>query len=820
MDSVKVLTIQTDQAQKSVKDLRNELKELRNQLLSTEKGTKEYYDTLQKAANVQHDLKEQMEEINATAMDFGQITGNVIKGLNGMVAGFQAAKATLNLFGIENETVLKSLQKMQNLMAITQALPAIEGSIKAFKRLAINIRIATAAMSGFSKAMIATGIGAIVAAVGLLAANWDKVAKALGITTAEQKKYNEEAQKKYIEGLKEEVNLEKQIGQLQGKTDRQVLEASVQKLEESLSLIAAQQFMISNQIEEWEGLLERGSTTIQQYYVATRPLKKELEGLGNEYKTVNELLQEYNRKLTEAKELEKVRDSIQNDPNSYANLSKAIEDSNAALNTRIKFLQDLEKIEKPEVQNSELLTISVTEYTKAIDEANIELEKYKNLLDENDPRYSSDRSERYIYENLVRDYNDYVKVLESAKKELQENIVREKQLEEARKKAEGKKKEEAELKRLNEVLENYNKAQTAALDVENYGTEGARFIEILTERKKIVEDLEKAVEKGVEGAKEALEDFSNNADYLYKQAKQSAVNVISELSSRIGQIYNVNTDNNDFENYLANQLQILNNARDLALISVDEYNNAVKQIGDLGDINSVAAKWGTDFEGFISTINSFKNEFLTTNEEMYSQWLEMMEYALQKGIVNHEQYNVIVKKLQEEQTANLKVHWSQWTMMAGQMLSELGSVFTSISSMEKRDTEESLQHYKDVATSGAVISMLGGVVGAIASAFNPANAWMTIYGQIAMASLTAASVIASGIAQIDQIQKTELNSGYTPSSPSSSSLGSIIAPVQYTQDVQGASIEGAIKDSRVYVVESDISKTQRKVAVTEQEARF
>ena len=540
----------------------------------------------------------------------------------------------------------------------------------------------------------------------------------------------------------------------------------------------------------------------------------------NEYKTVNELLQEYNRKLTEAKELEKVRDSIQNDPNSYANLSKAIEDSNAALNTRIKFLQDLEKIEKPEVQNSELLTISVTEYTKAIDEANIELEKYKNLLDENDPRYSSDRSEMYIYENLVRDYNDYVKVLESAKKELQENIVREKQLEEARKKAEGKKKEEAELKRLNEVLENYNKAQTAALDVENYGTEGARFIEILTERKKIVEDLEKAVEKGVEGAKEALEDFSNNADYLYKQAKQSAVNVISELSSRIGQLYNVNTDNNDFENYLANQLQILNNAKDLALISVDEYNNAVKQIGDLGDINSVAAKWGTDFEGFISTINSFKNEFLTTNEEMYSQWLEMMEYALQKGIVNHEQYNVIVKKLQEEQTANLKVHWSQWTMMAGQMLSELGSVFTYISSMEKRDTEESLQHYKDVATSGAVISMLGGVVGAIASAFNPANAWMTIYGQIAMASLTAASVIASGIAQIDQIQKTELNSGYTPSSPSSSSLGSIIAPVQYTQDVQGASIEGAIKDSRVYVVESDISKTQRKVAVTEQEARF
>jgi hypothetical protein len=43
-----------------------------------------------------------------------------------MVAGFQAAKATMNLFGVENEAVIKSLQQMQNLMALTQAFPAIK----------------------------------------------------------------------------------------------------------------------------------------------------------------------------------------------------------------------------------------------------------------------------------------------------------------------------------------------------------------------------------------------------------------------------------------------------------------------------------------------------------------------------------------------------------------------------------------------------------------------------------------------------------------------------------------------------------------------
>ena len=51
-------------------------------------------------------------------------------------------------------------------------------------------------------------------------------------------------------------------------------------------------------------------------------------------------------------------------------------------------------------------------------------------------------------------------------------------------------------------------------------------------------------------------------------------------------------------------------------------------------------------------------------------------------------------------------------------------------------------------------------------------------------------------------------------------MGNIVAPVQYTQDVQGASIEGAIQDQRVYVTESDITNTQRKVDVAESEAIF
>lgn len=174
-ESMAGLNKENNAATTSVKELRQELKAQKDIMLSAEQGTKEYNDALQKAAGIQHTLKEQMEEVNASAMDFGQIAGNVVKATGGIVAGFQAAKATMNLFGIENEAVLESLEKMQNLMAITQAIPALDDGVKAFKRLGLAIKSATAGMSGLKKALISTGFGALVVALGLIIANFDKI---------------------------------------------------------------------------------------------------------------------------------------------------------------------------------------------------------------------------------------------------------------------------------------------------------------------------------------------------------------------------------------------------------------------------------------------------------------------------------------------------------------------------------------------------------------------------------------------------------------------------------------------------------------------
>ena len=184
-ESMAGLDKENNAATTSVKELRQELKAQKDIMLSAEEGTKEYNDALQKAAGIQHTLKEQMEEVNASAMDFGQIAGNVVKATGGIVAGFQAAQATMNLFGVENEEITKSLQKMQNLMSLTQAIPAIDEGGKAFGRLRNSIATATGATSKFGKALISTGLGALVVALGYVVTHFEEISKWLDEITGQ-----------------------------------------------------------------------------------------------------------------------------------------------------------------------------------------------------------------------------------------------------------------------------------------------------------------------------------------------------------------------------------------------------------------------------------------------------------------------------------------------------------------------------------------------------------------------------------------------------------------------------------------------------------
>jgi hypothetical protein len=100
--------------------------------------------------------------------------------LSGVAGGFSALQGATALFGKENEDLEKTLLKVQSAMALSQGLQAVGESIDSFKQLGTVIK--TQVVSAFSTlrgAIIATGVGALAIAIGLVAANFDKVKKAV-----------------------------------------------------------------------------------------------------------------------------------------------------------------------------------------------------------------------------------------------------------------------------------------------------------------------------------------------------------------------------------------------------------------------------------------------------------------------------------------------------------------------------------------------------------------------------------------------------------------------------------------------------------------
>jgi hypothetical protein len=125
--------------------------------------------------------------------------------LGGITSAFELGAGAMGAMGVESEKVEEALLKVQSAMAIAQGVQGLREAIPAFNGLKNSIVSAASGLTNFQKALIATGLGAIVAVVGALAANWDKVTEFLRGTTKQQEAYNEVANKA-VEIASEELN--------------------------------------------------------------------------------------------------------------------------------------------------------------------------------------------------------------------------------------------------------------------------------------------------------------------------------------------------------------------------------------------------------------------------------------------------------------------------------------------------------------------------------------------------------------------------------------------------------------------------------------
>jgi hypothetical protein len=161
--------------------------------------------------------------------------------------------------------------------------------------------------------------------------------------------------------------------------------------------------------------------------------------------------------------------------------------------------------------------------------------------------------------------------------------------------------------------------------------------------------------------------------------------------------------------------------------------------------------------------------------------------------------------------------WKAYTTAGVGGLEAIATLLNGLSDTVEVNSEDSFEKQKGLQISATVMNMLAGIMAAWTSAMSLPPGFNIAYG--AAVSAMIAGIGATQIAQIKNLQYGGDDSG--SATPNPTALAStLIAPTQYSNAVQNASTEGAIKNAKVYVLESDITSTIGKVSVQETENRY
>lgn len=393
-----------------------------------------------------------------------------------------------------------------------------------------------------------------------------------------------------------------------------------------------------------------------------------------------------------------------------------------------------------------------------------------------------------------------------------------------------------------------------------------------------LEKNRKAVEENVKSAQDALEQFETNMQY--KKLNSKAKDEYDKAQEQLEWLQlKINAKKEDLEKYKLddNTVQIIIAQKEIKSLEkrITYYNtlkkeildnaNSYKQLGEsikeaeyvpeknptikkiygssfvqdaapIQEISKVAEQSVSDFDllerGLLRLDNELKAGKITQNEyyteaialeQEKLKWIDKgtEEYLRQQGIIidlqNEQAKLTDGVKLTADSTKDAFAITSQVMTASFQSAS---SLLETLASNEDANTKEGFEKQKKMQIAAATMNMLGGIISTWTSVMNPANAYLTIFGQLAMGVIQSASILGMGIANIQKIKQTSFDGGSTPSVSSGAIANSVIAPQAYSQSVQGASTEQSIQDTRVYVLESDISNTQGRVSVQETENRY
>lgn len=275
------VSVNSNDATKSLKELRAEIDKTTQ---SVEKLGEQYGENSKEVEAAQKRLQQLQEVSNQKQEENNQRIDNAAKTVTALSAAYGGVQGALELTGLAGEDTIKQLAKIQSALAIGDAVQNIaefRGAITStFKDLGAG---ATKAFQAIKAGIGATGIGALLLALGGIVAYWDDIKAAVGGVSEEQKKLLEDTQAdaKAQQDKLSTIDSQDNILKLQGKSERDILGIKIKQTEEVISAtekqVAQQKIVLQAQLSA-----EKRNKEILQGILTfvTAPLQLVIDGVN------------------------------------------------------------------------------------------------------------------------------------------------------------------------------------------------------------------------------------------------------------------------------------------------------------------------------------------------------------------------------------------------------------------------------------------------------------------------------------------------------------------------------------------------------------
>jgi len=134
------------------------------------------------AAATAGELKDRIGDINTviTAMSADSKFTSVANAMQAAAGSISIVTGAMGLLGVESENVQKTMLKVQSAIALTQGIAQLKEMGAAFTAMSVVIRTSVIpSLMTMSGALIATGIGALIVALGIAIASWSDYQEAV-----------------------------------------------------------------------------------------------------------------------------------------------------------------------------------------------------------------------------------------------------------------------------------------------------------------------------------------------------------------------------------------------------------------------------------------------------------------------------------------------------------------------------------------------------------------------------------------------------------------------------------------------------------------